>query len=457
MTEKTFVRTEEGERIERKDFEHAAYDGQKAIIESVSNDVLIGDSNTGRLLDQNYIISGFKATANGTATPGASGLITYTTSGVITVTKGRAILGLRVKGAVEYGLIVSEGPTTRTKDISSFANGTYGVYIRAEIRESVFQNRAFWNPLAATPTETSKSIGTRYAVDWGLAVASVSPGAEYAQVASLVKTGTTLAITDIRTMMFDVSSNEGDSDTISDTEWGNATDRDDDRRGNGIKGIFQAFRSIRRQLQDIIGTKWYDTIPASLTSLNTNKLNRDGSNTITGHILPDGDETRDLGDGAAKFRQMFMQFLTVADSGTVGLDLTAGQLIGTDYVRVNTDAPGTLPSSSRLYADTMIRAWGTVQTDGAGGITSQTGVGFTASISGTNLRITFDTAFSAVDAYGVSASISSTTAPTVENFVIVGSRTAGLMDLKAVNRSTGAVDMSTSTQTITFIVTGRLA
>jgi hypothetical protein len=312
---KNFLRTEEGERVERKDFEHAIFTTPRSILESVINDLLVGTATPGTTIPRNYIVTGFQAVADGTPS-GSAPTITYTTSGILTVSRGVAVVGTRIDGQVEFGLTLANGDLTRNQDISGLANGTYGIYIRLEFRDDSFQNRIFWNPLSPTPTETAANIATRRAENWAMAVEAVSPGSEWILIAEVVKTGTTLAITDRREMFWDVSTHDGSANLIVDADWGGGTDRNDDRRLYGVRGLFQTLVAVRRQLQDIIGTTWYDAPPGSLTSilatiaaLPNTFLARDGSNTMnSGASLNWADTTGAIGNVQAVDRVQARQF-----------------------------------------------------------------------------------------------------------------------------------------------------
>ena len=294
---KDFLRTEEGERIERRDYEHGMFTTPRAMLESVVNDLILGQATPGTTIPQNHVISGFPVTADGTvvpAPPPPAGTVVYAGSSVVTVTRGVAVLGTRINGQVEQGLTLANGQTSRNQDISTLADGTYGVYVRLEFRDSSFQNRVFWNPLAPIPTETARDIATRRAEDWAMAIEVVSPGPEWMLVGQVSKTGTTLTVADQRQMLWDVSTSDGSVETIVDADWGGGTDRDDDRRTNGLQGLFQTLVAHKRQIQDIIGTKWYDNPPTSLTqvvsdlstinatiaALGNTYLQRDGLNTM---------------------------------------------------------------------------------------------------------------------------------------------------------------------------------
>jgi hypothetical protein len=127
-----------------------------------------------------------------------------------------------------------------------------------------------------------------------------------------------MAFTDLRDFMFE--GKDANAHAVVDSEWGaDATDRDDDRPSYGVFGVFRAIRAIQRQVQDIIGgaTKWWQNPQAgnangsgarSLTQLNSEKLARNGAQTMTGNLLPNAHETLDLGaDGSAGWRNVFFK------------------------------------------------------------------------------------------------------------------------------------------------------
>ena len=304
---KKFVTLNRGERVDQPDMQALASDSQRA-----SMDEFVGQfigTNMANTTGPGFIISGFNATTSGT---------------VVTVTNGVAIAGYNDKGTPYTSAILSGGDPSRSIDIGTFADGTYTVWLRMEFRDTDFTNRVYWNPLASTPVEFARNASTRVTENWAIAIENSGPGPEWSAIWNVTKTGGSLSLADVRQFLFDGAA--ANSYTAIDAEWGGGNDRSSNRALNGVQSLSRALRGLQRQVQDILGgTGWWQTLTSltavSLQALNANKLERNGSNTITGNIHPDTDVTRSLGNGTTRFASLFGRNLV---GTTVDLDVTGG-------------------------------------------------------------------------------------------------------------------------------------
>ena len=289
---KSFLRTEVGERIEHRDFRHGMEVSQRLPVPEMVRSVVVGDDSGTSTQFQNYVLSGFE-------TDNPSGTI-------VRVQNGKAIVGYREAGEVVQGAIVSGGEPNRSQDIASYGDGTYGVFVKFDFRDTAFENRIFWNANAATPIEITKSIATRSEENWTFVVESVSPGPEWLKVAEIVKSGVALTPSDARDFFFEGTF--ANSHLVVDAEWGGGDDRSATRATDGVFGFRRFVRGLQRQVQDVVGgTGWWSTVPTSLTALITDKLARDGSQDMLGDLTPDASDTRDLGAILKKWRDLFVK------------------------------------------------------------------------------------------------------------------------------------------------------
>lgn len=287
----SLTRTELGERVEQTDFEHATSTSLLELGSKLMEGLVVGDGASDSA-PKTFVIHGFESADGYGELPGT----------VVTINRGKGIVGLNEKGASLLGFMLMSGASSRNRDMNGRPNGTYGVYVRGELRDDNFENRAFWESLADPVTETSRNIATKKMDDWSLAIETVPPGPEYVLVGTLVKSGATLTLTDSRPHFFEgVSTN---SYAVVDAEWGGGNDRSSNRGLYGVRSLRRFARGVLRQLQDIIGgAGWWTLISGtadgvgirSLTQLNAEKLARNGAQSMTGTLSPDADNTRDIG------------------------------------------------------------------------------------------------------------------------------------------------------------------
>jgi hypothetical protein len=124
------------------------------------------------------------------------------------------------------------------------------------------------------------------------------------------------------------------------------------------------------------------------------------------------------------------------------------------YVEIVGNAPGTLPTNHRLYADTITRGWKYAVTTGGGpAFTTNVGVGITLSFVGSVLRLTFDQPFASVNDFAVIA-MSVSAAGQIVNEIVRSS--ASVVDLAFFTHAGAAVDPSAAVVGVNIIVVGRL-
>lgn len=290
MATKSFVRTRAGQRVDQPDFERASDTSTRDVVEQIGEHFLTG-SDTSR----HYILEGFGTTAVGTT---------------LTVLGGKALLGYRDRGEIRYGSMATSGATSRSIDIGAFTNGNYTVYVCLSLGDTEFGNRAFWDAAIVTPAEVTRNVATRRAENWAIAVETTSPGAEWIPIYTLTKgSGTITALTDVREFFFEGQA--ANSFATTDHEWGGGNDRNATRATDGVRSLRKFVRAVQRQISAIIGgTGWWSAPPAGsdLTSLLANKLARDGTQPMTGNLLPNADNTLDLGAAGTRWNEIFGAF-----------------------------------------------------------------------------------------------------------------------------------------------------
>lgn len=295
------LRSDAGERIDHPDFEFLAT-SFLAAVNRITEHFIVGTDDVSEQGEnfhpKTFVLAGFETT-------NPSGTTVTVTKDVVsgTVTQpGAAIAAYRELGQPRFGAVLAGGDASKSVDVLSFPNGTYGVYVRLQFRDAEIQNRLFWNPITPTPVEFPRAIATRRSESWDVAIELVSPGPEWLLIAELDRA--TMDITDRRNFFFEGQA--ANDYEVVDAEWGSTTDRDDDRAVHGVTGLYRAIRGLQRQVQDIIGgAGWWVTLAGasarSLAQLVSEKLNRDGSQTMEGDLLPDDDATQSLGSALARW------------------------------------------------------------------------------------------------------------------------------------------------------------
>ena len=155
-----YPKAQRSQRVDLEDWDFAIADAPQARSRQPGSDFFTNPAG-----DRMWIIGGFNLTFAGAD---------------LTVTRGVAILGQREKGQVVNGVLTSEGDASKTQDLSTFGNATYGVFVRFELVDGAFQNRLFWDDVGAQ--EFSQLVPTRRVANWGMRVQLTSPGAEWFQI-----------------------------------------------------------------------------------------------------------------------------------------------------------------------------------------------------------------------------------------------------------------------------------
>lgn len=328
MAERKYVRTIPGMRIDQPDFNQAAVESQRQADEQLLDQMFMDpDFQTG------LILGGFDYSH---------------ASGIVTITRGRAIVSYRDNGQIRRGMLIAEGgPVQKQLSVAALANGTYTIYLRGKYSNVDPANRVVWNADATTPVEVGTLMATRVAEDWDLLIAlsaSVVP-AEWIPLYQVVVAGSIVtSSTDLRNFFFEGTA--ANSFAVTDAEFGDTNDRSTARGANGVTNIRKAIRGLQRQVQDIIGQSstptalgWWKLVSAGDSLFN--KLNRDGTNRVTGQIYPDADNTIDFGRGTEAFRTLFnyyqiSQQIAFDLQNTAASDLVAGlvmSFVGNDAAR----------------------------------------------------------------------------------------------------------------------------
>lgn len=308
MTEKTYLRTERGQRIDQPDFQHAIEVSPKAEAAQLLEELVRGP--------------------DGPATA-ISGWTVTTSAGSIVVGRGSAVTGYRENGRLYRAAILAGGPAERSLSVGSFANGTYGVYVRLSFRPSAVRNRRVWDASASpAPIERARLQATQVVEDWDLVVEINNPGEDFLLLGTIPITGGSPGVfVASPSLLFDSGRLYRE---LTNADWGTAEDRTFERPN--IFGLTRWTRMVMRQLQDIIGSQFYAEIPRpgtpgagprSLFNLNVDKLDRDGSTSITGDLTPNATGTRSLGSSLRRFLRLWANQIQTSD-GDVAIFGDAG-------------------------------------------------------------------------------------------------------------------------------------
>lgn len=271
------VLVEDNERIDRPDFEVVASSGADFARETTSK-LLSSPDGAGA-----WTIDGFDMeSVNAGAT--------------LRVTRGRALFRRRRGNVIESGVLVGDGPTQKSINVSGTDH--LGVWVRGEDSDENVQNRIFWD--AASMAEHPVPIATRRASSWGLRIATAQPGGEWHRIGTVqVTAGVIVAITKTRKFYFEGDEGAAFGPTISDgftsggapdptalRTWGDGSvrgllDRSVNRAENGISDQMTFNAAMRSQLDSILGAaqRWWE-VPTEALDL---KVSRNGDLTLTGN------------------------------------------------------------------------------------------------------------------------------------------------------------------------------
>lgn len=377
---KSFLGLFRGERIDLPDLEAGVRQSLLLALSQLGEKFLVGDPIFGATTPKNLVINGFDSEVLGTT---------------VRVNGGSALVGWLDRGVRYYGMLLTGGAASLTRDIGSYANATtYGVYIRFDLRQQAVRGRRFWNPLAGTPVEYPRAVPTRLVENWEIAIQEATPGTEWMKVADAIKDGGgVVTIDDKRNFFFDGTPDSATPWLIGDTQWGTVADRDDDRLSGGIFGLYRFVQMALRQLQDIIGdpvannerffrSPQSGTVagadgPRSLTQLNKEKLSRDGANEFAGTTGTGGTgalraaigDISDVGASTKRWRNVYANNLDLSVDATIAGNVVVGGFASADFLTLSTILNGATPAPLSAYVDNLVKAWGIVEQDGLGGST----------------------------------------------------------------------------------------
>lgn len=278
-----WVLTKRGQRIDQRDYQ-AGLDSPRAATRE-DMDAFLGGSASPRA----WVIKGGGMSFN---------------SGNITIDPMVAMVPIRENGSTQWGQIVT---TQAAKTIAIGSdNVVKGIYVRFAMQPSGYSNRAFWNPNATpSPAEYTAPMMTRQQVDWQIAVQETSPGSEWLKLGEVNPSDPGGTFSDQREFFFEDNS----LGVIPDDAWGGGNDRNADRITYGIHSLRRFCVATLKVLAEIKGHKWFETLATggskSLLALNTDKLERDGSNAVTGVILPATDGATDFGSTSKRWASLF--------------------------------------------------------------------------------------------------------------------------------------------------------
>lgn len=218
------------------------------------NDVPTGLVNelTGGFLigaGQGTIVSGF---VPGSA--GASGPVVVGQDGVRNV----ALLGYQTGKGITYGVLSVDGNNAKSYDVSTYAPGTYGIYVRFNRQPAEAQTRVFWSGI--DNAEYAKTTYTRLAATWEARIEVAQPAPEWLLIGQVTITsqgsgqGNSVSVADQRPLYFEGSFSNGYAPT-----WGSDADRSA-RQTATIGTLRRMIDALKQSIVDIKGPglqPWY--------------------------------------------------------------------------------------------------------------------------------------------------------------------------------------------------------
>jgi len=237
---KNLLKVDPNERVDLSDFQYLANESISDQTTELINQFLCNSTTYPR-----SILSGFD--------------MSNPSGNQVRVETGKAILHQRLNGVVVQSVLATTGDTYKIIDLSTYADNTYGIYLRFEQIPGSSDGRIFWNS-SGTGSEYTQTMETRYTANWSLRIEVGSPGAEWFQIGTVVKPG--MSITDSRDLYF-----EGPVDQSYQSGWssdggGSSTDRNPNRATYGITDLHTFVSATRQCLEDIKGRglrNWYES------------------------------------------------------------------------------------------------------------------------------------------------------------------------------------------------------
>lgn len=251
------LKAEANERVDLADWQFGMEESIRENVRQIANQFLVSPTA------QAWILDGF--TINNPA------------GEQVRVVSGRALLGYRIGSDILNHVFSTDGASERIIDVSTFSNGTYGIYIRFEYLDSDSASRAFWNPSGAG-SEFVQTIATRKQANWSLRIELTSPGDEWLKIGQVIVAASAIStaaggLVDQRPFYFE---GDRDSDIAPTTPVDNGTqfpsgwstegggvanDRSADRELYGTKDLQASIAATRQCLEDIKGRglrRWWD-------------------------------------------------------------------------------------------------------------------------------------------------------------------------------------------------------
>ena len=231
------------ERIDLADFQMATNTVPAGLVNELTSAFLVNQG-------QNWVVSGFAPS------------IVSTPLGVQVgdnVTPNVGLLGQRIGGTISYDVLCVAGPTSQTVALTSFAAGTYGLFVRFARNPGAAAQRVYWDGTNAR--EYTQLTNTRNVAQFEVRVESVSPSGEWLQIASLTITSTSgtlnATVTDLRPLYFEGTNAGGYAPT-----WGTTADRLSNRLTKPIADLRTMIDALKAAIVDIKGpgyASWYST------------------------------------------------------------------------------------------------------------------------------------------------------------------------------------------------------
>lgn len=231
---KNLLRIESNERVDIEDFKFLADESVSENVREIISEFLVSENNPA------CILTGFSLSS-----PSGSQL---------QVTRGKAILHQRKNGKIFKSVITTSGDLTKILDLSGYSSNVFGIYIRFSGLPDIDASRVFWDS-TGVGSEYVKTIKTRYAANWDLAVELSNPGEEWFKIGEVDLTSG-FTVTDQRSFYFEGSI----ADSYINT-WGTDDDRNSDRAIYGISNLHTFLTAIKQCIEDIKGRglkRWWD-------------------------------------------------------------------------------------------------------------------------------------------------------------------------------------------------------
>ena len=223
------------QRVDTPDLTYATNTAMLGLQQDLTGNVLLAP---GRM----SIVSGFQPGAAASTGPVSVGV-----PGVANV----AFLGERVGAQVTYGVLQAGDAAAQSVDITTFAAGTYTIYVCISRLPGTPQNRTFWSAL--DQTEQARLTDTLLEAGWQVRIESALPSPEWLAIGQAVITaggqgqGNTVVVSDQRPMFFSGPQAAGGAPT-----WGTAADRSGPATGQ-LCDLQTTIEALKAAIVDVKG------------------------------------------------------------------------------------------------------------------------------------------------------------------------------------------------------------